>query len=65
MTDKKYYENREIERRIHARAISKATHRGEVSVEWHKTNKLTAETLHQFKVAMKEADREWERLNNN
>ena len=37
-TDKKYYERREQEEIKHRRALSKAAHRGEVSVEWHNTN---------------------------
>jgi hypothetical protein len=59
-SDKKYYENRERERQSHMRAISKAKNRGEASVKWHETNKLTPETLSDFKKAMKQADKEWE-----
>lgn len=62
-SDKKYYEARERERQFHARALSKAAYRGEKSVEWHKKNKLTSETLSDFKKAMKQADREWNSLN--
>lgn len=58
--DKRYYERREQEEIKHRKAISKADHRGAASVEWHKTNKLTPETLPAFKKAMKQADREWE-----
>jgi hypothetical protein len=63
MTDKEYYENREFQRIKHAKAISMAKFRGEASEEWHKTNKLTAETLPAFKKAMKAADKEWKTLN--
>jgi hypothetical protein len=63
-SDKKYYEARERENEKRAKALSKANYRGEVSVEWHKTNVLNAQTLPAFKKAMKDADKEWERLNN-
>lgn len=62
-SDKKYYENREAERQRHALALSKAAYRGEKAVEWHKTNKLTATTIAEFKKAMKQADRECESAN--
>lgn len=64
-SDKKYYEAREREDAKRAKALSKAAYRGEKSVEWHKTNKLTSSTLPEFKKAMKQADKEWESLNNN
>jgi len=44
-SDKKYYENVEKFRQKHAMAISKAAFRGERSVEWHKSNNLTRNTL--------------------
>lgn len=59
-TDKRHYELREQEESKRRRALDKATYRGEVSVEWHKTNKLTADTLPEFKKAMKKADKDWE-----
>lgn len=62
-SDRKYYEARERENAKRAKALSKAHYRGEKSVEWHKTNKLTPETLPEFKKAMKQADKEWEDLN--
>ena len=61
--DKKYYERREQEEIKHRRALSKAGHRGEVSVEWHKSNTLTATTLPEFKKVMKQADKDWEVAN--
>ena len=61
-SDKEYYEARQREREKHLRALSKAENRGNASVEWHKTNKLTHETLADFKKAMKKADKEWESL---
>jgi hypothetical protein len=62
-SDRKYYEAREREDAKRAKALSKAAYRGEKSVEWHKTNQLTAATLPDFKKAMKQADKEWESLN--
>ncbi len=62
-SDKKYYEAREREEAKRRRALSKAAYRGEVSVEWHKHNKLTPQTLPEFKKAMKMADKEWDALN--
>jgi len=62
-SDKKYYEARERERIARAKALSKANYRGEASVKWHETNKLTPSTLPDFKKAMKAADKEWEELN--
>lgn len=61
--DKKYYERREQEETKHRRALSKAAYRGEVSVEWHKHNTLTAATLPEFKKAMKKADKDWDVAN--
>ena len=61
-SDRKYYEAREREDAKMAKALSKAAYRGEKSVEWHKTNQLTAATLPDFKKAMKQADKEWESL---
>lgn len=63
-SDRKYYEAREREGTERAKALSKAAYRGEKSVEWHKTNQLNAVTLPDFKKAMKQADKEWEYLNN-
>lgn len=62
-SDKKYYENREHHRQRRIKSAAKAKYRGEVALEWHKTNKLTKSTLPIFKNAMKEADKEWEALN--
>ncbi|MFZ4705578.1 MAG: hypothetical protein ACOYMF_06165 [Bacteroidales bacterium] len=62
-SDRKYYFAREREEAKRRKALSKAAYRGEVSVEWHKTNQLTAATLPDFKKAMKKADKEWESLN--
>ena len=62
-SDKIYYENREAEYERTRRAFSKAQYRGMKSVEWHKTNTLTPDTLPAFKKAMKDADKEWELLN--
>ena len=62
-SDKKYYEAREREDAKRARVLSKANYRGEKSVEWHKTNTLTPQTLPIFQAAMKAAEKEWERLN--
>ena len=62
-SDRKYYEAREREDAKRAKALSKAAYRGEKSVEWHKTNQLTAATLPDFKKAMKQADKEWDSLN--
>jgi len=64
-SDKKYYEARAREDDKRKRSLSKANYRGEASVEWHKTNTLTPETLPEFKKAMKKADKEWESLNSN
>ena len=64
-SDKKYYESREIHEAKRRKALSKANYRGEVSVEWHKTNQLTSETLPEFKKAMKKADKEWDSINQN
>jgi len=61
--DKRYYERKEQEDIKHRRALSKAAYRGEVSVEWHKTNKLTAKTFPFFKEVIKEADKDWEAAN--
>ena len=63
-SDFKYYEARAREDAKIARSLSKAAYRGEKSVEWHKTNTLTSETLADFKKAMKQADKEWESNNN-
>jgi hypothetical protein len=62
-SDRKYYEAREREEAKRRKALSKAAYRGEASVEWHKSNKLTAATLPEFKKAMKKADKEWGFLN--
>jgi hypothetical protein len=62
-SDKKYYEAREREDIRRKQSLSKADYRGKASVEWHKTNQLTPETLPEFKKAMKKADKEWELLN--
>ena len=62
-SDKKYYEARKREDAKRAKALSKANYRGEKSVEWHKNNQLTPDTLDAFKKAMKQADKEWETLN--
>jgi len=61
--DKKYYDARERNEVKKRKALSKAAHRGEVSVEWHKRNKLTSLTLPEFKKAMKKADKKWDSLN--
>lgn len=42
-------------------AFAKARNRGEASVKWHETNKLTPETLPAFKAAMKKADKEFDK----
>lgn len=60
---KKYYESRERHDNKVKLSMSKANYRGHASVEWHKTNQLTAATLPDFKKAMKKADKEWETLN--
>lgn len=62
-SDKKYYEARERENIKRAKALSKAAYLGEASLEWHKNNKLTIETLSEFKKAMKQADKKWVYLN--
>ena len=62
-SDRKYYEAREREDAKRAKSLSKINYRGEVSVEWHKKNRLTHQTLPEFKKAMKRADKEWERIN--
>ena len=62
-SDQQYYEARRREEIKHARALSKAAYRGEKSLEWHKANQLTPTTLPAFKKAMKEADKEWDKLN--
>lgn len=41
------------------RAREMAKVRGEASVEWHKENVLTKETLPQFKKLMKEIDKKF------
>ena len=61
--DKKYYDARDRENAKRAKALSKSAYRGEKAVEWHKTNKLTPETLAEFKKEMKQADKEWDSLN--
>lgn len=63
MTDQEYYAIKAEQDAKHRRAVSKAAYRGEKSVEWHKTNKLTAATLPDFKRAMKQADKEWKESN--
>lgn len=60
MNDTEYYRRKSIDDARHKKARSKAKNRGNVSVQWHKTNKLTADTLSDFKRAMKQADIEWE-----
>lgn len=60
MTDQEYYKRLAARNEYHRMAVSKAAYRGEKSVEWHKTNILTPETLPAFKKAMKQADKEWE-----
>ena len=62
-SDRKYYEARERKEAKTRKALSKAAYRGEVSLEWHKTNELTATTLPEFKKVMKKADKYWEYLN--
>ena len=62
-SDKQYYERREQEEIKRRRALSKAAHRGEVSVEWHKHNTLTPATLPEFKKEMKKANKEWDVAN--
>jgi len=63
-SDRKYYENREIAEKKHKAALSKAQNRGIASEVWHRINKLTPDTLADFKKAMKRADKEWEASNN-
>lgn len=62
--DKKYYEARARFYDKMRNVLSKAAYRGEKSVEWHEKNQLTAATLPDFKKAMKQADKEWESINN-
>ena len=62
--DNRYYELREQEEAKKRRALSKASYRGEMSVEWHKHNKLTPDTLAEFKKEMKKADKVWEASQN-
>ena len=48
----------------HRRALSKAQYRGEVAEEWYRAgNKLTNETMFEFRKFMKQADKEWEKAN--
>lgn len=56
-SDKKYYEARARETERHNKALEKARIRGEASVEWHKHNILTAETLEDFKKFIKNAEK--------
>jgi len=62
-SDKKYYESVARHDEKSKKALSKIQNRGDVSVEWHKTNTLTKETLPEFKALMKKADKEWEQQN--
>ena len=62
-SDKKYYENQKRQEYKKDKAMSKAKNRGEVSLEWHKTNVLNKDTLPKFKALMKKTDKEWEDLN--
>ena len=62
-SDKKYYEARERQEGKIKKALYKAAYRGEKAVEWQKNNKLTPSTLTDFKKAMKQADKEWDKLN--
>ena len=52
-SDMEYYEARDRHDAKRKRSLAMARARGEASVEWHKTNKLTKETLPQFQVFMK------------
>ena len=60
MDDTKYYERKTLQDAKHKMAVSKAQNRGEVAVEWFKTNKLTKETQPEFNILMKQADKDYE-----
>ncbi len=58
-SDSEYYEAIERQDAKIKRSHAMARARGEASIEWHKTNKLTKETLPQFKAFMKSIDKKF------
>ena len=64
-SDEKYYEAQERHKQKHDLASAMAQNRGKASIEWHKENRLTPETLPLFKTAMKKADKEFKKNNPN
>ena len=60
-SDSNYYKAREQQDTKRNRSLAMAKARGEASVEWHKTNKLTKETLPQFQAFMESINKNFNR----
>ena len=57
MTDEQYYKRKEKQDERRNKSLSMARKRGEVAIEWFKTNTLTSETQPEFNKLMKETDK--------
>ena len=60
LNDEQYYAKQRAGQDRRARNSKKAENRGNATIEWLKTHKLTSETMKEFKSLMKRIDKEFD-----